>query len=256
MEVALRLEDADVFIPYWDSTLDQGLPIPCDSIIWSNSFMGNGKGLVTSGPFANWKTTQPAPGQNGNQLYRECGLDSGGGLFQPRDLDYIMTQTKFQDLCYCNDPTYEIAHGLVHVYVGGHMAYIPISPNDPIFWMHHAFIDKIWEDWRQAKQTRDQRETDYPPDSQSCGADYFAQAQMKPFIGLKNIDGLSNTYTDQLYSYGNRPTCPSGCTGPYLFCSSGNPPRCLSKISVGGNCTGFANSDICFGGKCDNNKCV
>lgn len=21
------------------------------------------------------------------------------------------------------------------------------SPNDPVFWLHHAFLDKIWADW-------------------------------------------------------------------------------------------------------------
>ena len=24
-----------------------------------------------------------------------------------------------------------------------------ISPNDPIFWMHHAQIDRIWSEWQK-----------------------------------------------------------------------------------------------------------
>lgn len=39
-------------------------------------------------------------------------------------------------------------HNLVHVWVGGTMG-PGTSPNDPIFFLHHAFIDMIWADWEQ-----------------------------------------------------------------------------------------------------------
>ena len=29
------------------------------------------------------------------------------------------------------------------------MANPMISPNDPIFWMHHAQIDRIWSEWQK-----------------------------------------------------------------------------------------------------------
>ncbi|CAJ0960677.1 unnamed protein product, partial [Ranitomeya imitator] len=38
-------------------------------------------------------------------------------------------------------------HNLVHIYLGGTMSQIPISSNDPIFILHHSFIDKIFESW-------------------------------------------------------------------------------------------------------------
>ena len=34
LEIALRSVDVDVFVPYWDSTLDEGLPTPRDSVLW------------------------------------------------------------------------------------------------------------------------------------------------------------------------------------------------------------------------------
>lgn len=40
-------------------------------------------------------------------------------------------------------------HGNVHVFIGGTMRDPNGSPADPIFWLHHAFIDKIWNDWQQ-----------------------------------------------------------------------------------------------------------
>ncbi|XP_063798083.1 tyrosinase-like [Pseudophryne corroboree] len=40
-------------------------------------------------------------------------------------------------------------HNLVHVYMGGTMAEIPISANDPVFMLHHAFVDKVFQVWMQ-----------------------------------------------------------------------------------------------------------
>ncbi|XP_053568966.1 tyrosinase-like [Bombina bombina] len=38
-------------------------------------------------------------------------------------------------------------HNLFHIYIGGTMAQVPISSNDPLFFLHHGFIDKILETW-------------------------------------------------------------------------------------------------------------
>ncbi|OBF41261.1 hypothetical protein A5719_13275 [Mycolicibacterium peregrinum] len=39
-------------------------------------------------------------------------------------------------------------HGAVHVGVGGLMGSFNTAALDPIFWLHHANIDRIWEIWR------------------------------------------------------------------------------------------------------------
>jgi tyrosinase len=38
-------------------------------------------------------------------------------------------------------------HNRVHVWVGGQMG-TGASPNDPVFWMHHAFVDRLWSQWQ------------------------------------------------------------------------------------------------------------
>ncbi|MEE6467593.1 hypothetical protein FKM82_007324 [Ascaphus truei] len=38
-------------------------------------------------------------------------------------------------------------HNLIHVYMGGTMGQVPISANDPMFILHHCYIDKIFELW-------------------------------------------------------------------------------------------------------------
>ncbi len=38
-------------------------------------------------------------------------------------------------------------HNLIHGFVGGDMGNLSRSPNDPLFWLHHANIDRIWSIW-------------------------------------------------------------------------------------------------------------
>lgn len=43
-------------------------------------------------------------------------------------------------------------HGFVHTLVGTdtNMGYIPASAQDPVFWIHHCNIDRIWASWNRA----------------------------------------------------------------------------------------------------------
>ncbi len=45
-----------------------------------------------------------------------------------------------------NDAVEQI-HGDVHIWVGGSMGEVPAAAFDPIFWSHHAMIDKLWDQW-------------------------------------------------------------------------------------------------------------
>ncbi len=38
-------------------------------------------------------------------------------------------------------------HGGVHMWVGGTMSDSSISPADPVFWLHHANLDRLWWVW-------------------------------------------------------------------------------------------------------------
>jgi len=43
-----------------------------------------------------------------------------------------------------------IYHNNYHVFIGGAsgtMSFVNISPRDPIFYQHHCYVDKIWQDW-------------------------------------------------------------------------------------------------------------
>lgn len=43
-------------------------------------------------------------------------------------------------------------HNPVHTWIGGDMA-TASSPNDPMFFLHHCYLDLLWERWRQQHRT-------------------------------------------------------------------------------------------------------
>lgn len=46
-------------------------------------------------------------------------------------------------------------HGLVHDYTGNdvNMGFVPTAAQDPIFWLHHCNIDRLWASWNKAGYT-------------------------------------------------------------------------------------------------------
>lgn len=43
----------------------------------------------------------------------------------------------------------DVPHGTVHSRIGGLMGGFGTAGQDPIFWLHHANIDRLWEAWRR-----------------------------------------------------------------------------------------------------------
>ncbi len=124
LEKELQEYDADIALPYWDSTEQQstsGLP-------WTSSFLG-GTGSPVSGPFSPWGIER--------SLGASSSLPSSGDIDDDRDLTPYSNHW---------DPA-EFSHGPPHNWVGGNMATVR-SPEDPIFFLHHCFVDKWWSDWQ------------------------------------------------------------------------------------------------------------
>jgi hypothetical protein len=79
VEIAFRRVDTSVSLPYWDSVMDSYLPTPAESIIWTDDFMGNTQGAVTSGPFSGWRTIENHP-----SITRKVGAE--GSCFNESNL--------------------------------------------------------------------------------------------------------------------------------------------------------------------------
>jgi tyrosinase len=160
-ERALQSIDPAVNLPYWDWTTDR---TPTSSL-WAPDFLGgNGRSSdqqVTTGPFAhstgNWSLTV----QVDNRPYLRRSLGTGGRpLPTAVEVRQVLAVTPYDAAPWNSGSrtgfrnqlegfTGPNLHNRVHVWVGGHMA-TGVSPNDPVFWLHHCNIDKLWADWQAA----------------------------------------------------------------------------------------------------------
>ena len=57
-------------------------------------------------------------------------------------------------------------HNLVHVWVGGTMSYMS-SPNDPVFFLHHANVDRLWARWQAKHGDQDYEPTAGGPEGEN-----------------------------------------------------------------------------------------
>jgi tyrosinase len=168
-ELDLRKEVPDVSIPYWDWTFDATRP-PNDSPVWQEDFMGgngdpNNENKVTDGPFKDWVTQEvdedgnPLPkNQERDRLRRNFGNDvprlpTRADVYNAFSLEFY--DTPYWDISsrgfrnalegWLNGPQ---LHNRVHVWVGGSMQ-LSTSPNDPVFFLNHSNVDRIWALWQE-----------------------------------------------------------------------------------------------------------
>ena len=73
-----------------------------------------------------------------------------------------MAKQCFDHLCTPVDGNMEGFHNAVHVFIGGTMNNAGCSPSDPVFWLHHANVDCLWEQYRQEVQDPAKRTLEYP----------------------------------------------------------------------------------------------
>lgn len=229
-EDLLRQENPCITIPYWDSSLDYAMEDPVSSIVWSDEFFGNGLYNVTSGPFANWTTGLNDP------LVR--GTGSWGSLVPSSGIRKVLTKTKHSEIIDLTDPLHciEAYHNSVHVWVDGQMSDVEQAAEDPVFFMHHAFIDCFWELFQEKNDLEDAFK-DYPDVNPNQNNDKHRPkrkmdpfADLKPFRGIQNRDGYRGKY-NKMTKCAPRPTCSltnSDCGSPYLTCVKGS---CVSKKS-------------------------
>ncbi|PIO72151.1 shTK domain protein [Teladorsagia circumcincta] len=204
VEIALRRVDPSLALPYWDSTLDETLPNPAQSCMWGSELMGTQEsdGSVRTGAFRNWLTV------DGSRVFTR-NIGRTGNLLREADIQIILNSPDFRQLLAftapqtgCPNPApwtvLEYVHGGPHVFTGGDMLITTSATNDPLFFNHHSMIDHIWELWRIARQSRSLRETQYPADNSLCSStNHFSNNTMAPFFPKVNVDGLSNSYTDE-----------------------------------------------------------
>jgi tyrosinase len=120
LERELRTIDPRIFIPYWDWLTVRSIPV------WLQNFT-------------------PQVDVNGHVIQVTRHPGALGPLPTQQEVDHALSPTDYTNFT----TALEGVHNSVHVYIGGTMASIPTTPADPIFWMHHANIDRLWNQWQR-----------------------------------------------------------------------------------------------------------
>lgn len=170
-ELDLQAEagDQSLGLPYWDWSSDAALPNPATAPVWANDLMGGSGNPVSTGPFAynasdpNTWVTVNSSGNPAGGLRRAFG--GAPTLPSQADVNAALGHTPYDSAPWHRSSTPSFRnvlegwintsgtsgnylHNRVHVWIGGDM--LPgTSPNDPVFFLHHCFIDKLWADWQR-----------------------------------------------------------------------------------------------------------
>lgn len=138
-EKALQCIHSDVMLPFWDwsSGPTTGVPQACAEPTYVNRDGDTVPNPLYAGPLP--------PAAGGGQSNRRSNIDSTAFDDLASGAQSALTSGTFN--------TFQSAlngvHGGVHVRVGGHMASVPYASFDPIFYLHHANVDRLWAEWQK-----------------------------------------------------------------------------------------------------------
>lgn len=118
--------------------------------------------LVTI-PYWNWAQSRAIPSEMSRSAdMTRWGITRRSTLSRPLptqiQVDNVMASTTYHEF----RDSLEGIHDTVHVAVGSpdHAMITAASPADPLFWLHHAFVDKVWADWQKINSDRPTNLTD------------------------------------------------------------------------------------------------
>jgi tyrosinase len=166
---------ASFALPYWDWSADGELPRANQprAPIWS--LLGTSQGQVTQGTVGQLRVRLFENAADGRlyagaprRIWRDATRGSptlpdrtdqlwtlADGLYDRTSWDEASDSFRnklegFQDPREGAPRAGPWMHNRVHVWVGGEMA-PGTSPNDPLFWLNHCNVDRLWEAWMQRR---------------------------------------------------------------------------------------------------------
>lgn len=143
LENILQQVDCRVTVPYWDWSKQANNPLSGNPWTNSNNWLGENGNCVTTGPFG-------TPGWNlvDNTCLRR-NFNLGATFATPADI----AQMKLDFPNNYNGMRVRLEagpgfHNSVHCAIGGTMC-SSRAAEAPEFFLHHCFIDKLWNDWQK-----------------------------------------------------------------------------------------------------------
>ncbi|OAG01602.1 Di-copper centre-containing protein [Paraphaeosphaeria sporulosa] len=134
--------------PYWDEPLDAGnfsSSVVLDPVA---GFGGNGTGpknCITDGPFMDY-VNAIGPFQQVSDHCIDRKIDEcASAQAAAKNVDQCMASGNYSTFWPCLE---NAPHGAGHGGVGGQMTNLYSSPGDPLFYLHHTYLDKLWWEWQ------------------------------------------------------------------------------------------------------------
>lgn len=172
IDLQLAVGDATLSLPYWDWTVNQSASAVAGSP-WTDDFMGamdTTTDSVMTGPFRQgvWVLNiLESGGSTDTMLKRALGRAAfqhpqaiAGTLPTASNVTNALFETPYDSATWGKGSTPSFRdrlegwhgagsiHNRVHLWVGGSMT-PSTSPNDPIFFLHHCNIDRLWAEWQR-----------------------------------------------------------------------------------------------------------
>jgi tyrosinase len=222
VERTLQAIDPSVTLPYWK------FDVPAPNL-FREDFMGANQGgggpwaavvFAPANPLNGWTILGLTPirrGSNANHL----GAPSDPGV--QFEADTLAPETYADFVEYEGDP-----HGSAHVWVGGNgwMGSVPTAVRDPLFFLLHCNVDRLWAKWQWLHNRFGDAEADYTPAGTFPGVrsqdvahkGHYRDDTMWPWNGETGRDpgGDSN---------GTRPATAPGGSFPTLALFHLGPPE-------------------------------
>jgi tyrosinase len=196
-ETKLQKKNGKAFVPYWN-WIEGGMPLwvggsaEAEKIVESVAdfvpFVGPAIKAVK--PFGGFRPTVKVKGKELKNTRNDTPIASSGDPWPPvkKDIDDLLAITEYAKFTQSLE---SYPHNTGHRVLGGEMLNLT-SPSDPIFWMHHAQVDRVWASWQKKNPGK--------------GPVFLTDknAKMDPWEGKWNVTNLSDI-SKLGYSYDSLP---------------------------------------------------
>ncbi|XP_056408818.1 tyrosinase-like [Hyla sarda] len=189
-QIQVLTGDEDFAFPFYDWSRDETCTICSEEYLGKNDYEGN---ILDKSIFSSWGTIcgdsdfpntycqSASTDTNRTSLRRSPGTTQSSSLPTQQDVLNVVRWKDYDNPPYDRTALYSFrnamegfldpsdgetygsyVHNRVHNYMGGTMADISISANDPMFIVHHCFVDFIFELWIRRHNGRPE---DFPESS-------------------------------------------------------------------------------------------
>ena len=198
LEQLLRQVDPRLSLHYWDWTTDPRVATANRVAILTGTAPGNPQGFMGSSsgnagpPFADFESTEitgdASEGIAGDAVHDHIWRGVGAGASPVAADSSILLKLDFTSF----NAALQSAHNAAHGYIGGSLGHAHFSFHDPMVFLLHSNMDRLWATWQRmpGHQPRLNPSTAYDPIS----ANPTLHEWVQPWAGITggNADPLQN----------------------------------------------------------------